>query len=54
MSRSAVTAALPCLLLAAVGANASAPLEEVVVTAPEPRYVAPTTRDRSAASGRPC
>jgi predicted aspartyl protease len=28
------------------GAAATAPLEEVVVTAPEPRWVAPTTRDQ--------
>jgi predicted aspartyl protease len=45
MNRSALTAALPYLLLAAV-ASANAPLEEVVVTAPEPRWVAPTTRDQ--------
>jgi predicted aspartyl protease len=45
MSRSAFTAALPCLVLAAL-ASANAPLEEVVVTAPEPRWVAPTTRDQ--------
>jgi predicted aspartyl protease len=45
MSRSALTAALPCLVLAAL-ASANAPLEEVVVTAPEPRWVAPTTRDQ--------
>jgi len=46
MSRSALTAALTYLLLAAAGASANAPLEEVVVTAPEPRWVAPTTRDQ--------
>jgi predicted aspartyl protease len=46
MSRSALTAALTCLVLAAAGATANAPLEEVVVTAPEPRWVAPTTRDQ--------
>jgi predicted aspartyl protease len=45
MNRSALTAALPYLLLAAF-ASANAPLEEVVVTAPEPRWVAPTTRDQ--------
>ncbi len=47
MSRSAFTAALPYLLLAAAGASRHMPpLEEVVVTAPEPRWVAPTTRDQ--------
>jgi predicted aspartyl protease len=35
----------PTLSPGPAGAAATAPLEEVVVTAPEPRWVAPTTRD---------
>jgi predicted aspartyl protease len=35
-----------CLVPAVVRAGAAPELTEVVVTAPEPRYVAPTTRDR--------
>ena len=50
--RRSLRAALPLLVLLAGAATAEAPpapepvLEEVLVTRPEPRYVAPTTRDR--------
>jgi predicted aspartyl protease len=37
---------LPAASLAAAGATQPQAVEEVVVSAPEPRYVAPTTRDR--------
>jgi len=36
----------PTISASQPGAGANAPLEEVVVTAPEPRWVAPTTRDQ--------
>lgn len=36
----------PAAILAETGASQPQPVEEVVVSAPEPRYVAPTTRDR--------
>ena len=42
-----VAALLPCSrALAQVDTAAPQTLDEVVVSAPEPRYVAPTTRDR--------
>ena len=39
-------ALLPLTLAVARGQTAAPPVAEVVVTAPEPRYVAPTLRDR--------